>query len=290
MKIHFLLNQRVHPEPNPIFAAAMRMLEQRGFAVSSWIAEEVLCTPERLLADHDLYVLKSQTELSLSLAGILHDRGGRFLNPYPACAMLQNKIITASRLASSGVPVPRSWATGELGQLRELAATMPLIVKPYRGHRGAGIYIVHNADELAALSLEAQPLLVQQFIPGAGEDLKVYVVGEHVFAVRKQFSEKSFRVTGAACEVTAQVRDIALRCGRAFGLGLYGLDIIEGADGPVVVDLNYSPGYRGVPDAAPLIANYIEDYACGRTTLPALLPPLGTPDSPRPALDAELAA
>ena len=61
--------------------------------------------------------------------------------------------------------------------------------------------------------------------------------------------------TGVPCEVTPSVRDIALRCGRAFGLGLYGLDIIEGPDGPVVVDLNYSPGFRGVPDAAQLLTD-----------------------------------
>ena len=290
MKIHFLLNQRVHPEPNPIFAAAIRMLEHRGFAVSSWIAEERLCAPDELPAEHDLYVLKSQTELSLSLAGIVHARGGRFLNPYSACAVLQNKIIAANRLADAGVPVPRSWATGELSLLRELASKMPLIVKPYRGHRGAGIRVIHRPDELADLPQEQQPMLVQQFIPGTGDDLKVYVVGEQVFAVRKRFSVNSFRVAGGVCEVTPLVRDIALRCGRAFGLGLYGLDIIEGPDGPVVVDINYSPGYRGVPDAAPLIACYIEDYACGRATLPAVLPPLSAPRSTRAALVAEVAA
>ena len=61
--------------------------------------------------------------------------------------------------------------------------------------------------------------------------------------------------------VSAEVRRIALRCGEVSGLGLYGLDMIEGLDGPVVVDLNYFPSYRGVPDAAPLIADYIETYA-----------------------------
>lgn len=289
MKIHFMLNQRVHAEPNAIFAAAIRMLERRGFAVSGWIAEEQLCAPEHLSLDHDLYVLKSQTELSLSLAGILHDRGARFLNPYPACAMLQNKIVAANRLARAGVPVPRSWVTGDFSLLRNLASTLPLIIKPYRGHRGAGIRVVRGPGELAGIPAQALPMLAQQFIPGTGDDLKVYVVGEQVFAVRKPFSSKSFRSTGVPCEVTPPVRDIALRCGRAFGLGLYGLDIIEGPDGPVVVDLNYSPGYRGVPEVAPLIASYIEEFACGHTTLPAVLPSLNTPSSPRSERLAEMA-
>jgi ribosomal protein S6--L-glutamate ligase len=57
------------------------------------------------------------------------------------------------------------------------------------------------------------------------------------------------------------VQEIALRCGRIFGLGLYGLDVIEGPTGPVVIDLNYFPSYKGMPDAAALLARYILDDA-----------------------------
>jgi len=146
MKIHFFLNERVHAEPNPIFADAMRILRERGYEVSSWIAEEQLCAADDFPLDNDLYVLKSQTELSLSLAGILHHRGAHILNPYPACAALQNKIVAANRLAQAGVPLPRSWVTGDLTLLRDLAARMPLIAKPYHGHRGAGIRVLRTPD------------------------------------------------------------------------------------------------------------------------------------------------
>ncbi len=172
------------------------------------------------------------------------------------------------------VPVPRSWVTGDLALLRELASVHPLVIKPYRGHRGAGVVVIRSAADLAALPPPAQPVLVQQFIAGPGGDLKVYVVGDQVFAVRKPFSDSSFRGIGVPCAVTAPVRDIALRCGRAFGLGLYGIDIIESLDGPVVVDLNYSPGFRGVADAASPIARYIEDFAHARITLPVNPPAL----------------
>lgn len=282
MKIHFFLNERVHAEPNPIFAQAMRLLERRGFGVTSWIAEERLCAADDFPVDNDLYVLKSQTELSLSLAGILHNRGAHILNPYPACAALQNKIVAANRLAAAGVPLPRSWVTSDLRLLRDLAARMPLIVKPYRGHRGAGIRVLRGPGDVDGMEPPQQPVLVQEFIPSAGDDLKLYVVGGEVFGVRKPFSEKSFTGYGVSCAVDLALRDIALRCGDAFGLGLYGLDLVEGPAGPVVVDLNYSPGLRGVPGAAPLIARYVEDYACGRRTLPVELEPLETPRRPRP--------
>ena len=274
LKIHFLLNERVHPVPNPIFTRVMALLQERGHAVTSGIPEEALLCPDLLDARHDLYVLKSQTELALSVAGVLHDGGGRFLNPYPACAMAQNKITAASRLAAAGVPVPRCWVTADVARLFWLAAERPIVVKPYRGHRGAQVLVAHTPDDLRELQLTDRPMLVQEFIPGEGGDLKIYVVGSHVFGVRKDFSAESFQATGVPVPVSRQVRDIALRCGRAFGIGLYGIDIIESQDGPVVVDFNHSPGFRGVADAAPLIAAHVHDVLRGKTRRPATPPAL----------------
>lgn len=263
MRLYFLLVRRVPPVPSPVLVEVFAILQRRGFTVDNGIAEDLLTRPDLLTEQHDLYILKSHTELSLSLAGILHSQGAVMLNPYLACVATQDKITAARRLYAAGVPVPRSWVTGDLSLLQPVVEERPLLIKPYRGHRGLGIHIVRNATELAALPQPEMPVLIQELIPGCGEDLKVYVVGEEVFAVRKSFSADSFTRPGRPHPVSTEVRAIALRCGRAFGLGLYGLDIIEGPDGPVVVDLNYFPGYKGVPDVAPLIADYIEGYACG---------------------------
>ena len=67
---------------------------------------------------------------------------------------------------------------------------------------------------------------------------------------------------------------MARRAARAFGLGLYGLDIIESEEGPKVVDLNYFPGYKGIPEAAKLLTSYI--VACARGTRPIPAPELST--------------
>jgi ribosomal protein S6--L-glutamate ligase len=192
---------------------------------------------------------------------VLHSRGARLLNPYPACIATQNKIVAAGRLRAAGVPIPRCWVTGDLASLESVVAERPLIIKPYMGHRGAGIHVVRDWDELLEVPAPAGPVLIQEHVEGSGEDLKVYVVGDEVFAVRKPFSASSFTRPGRPCAVDAEVRDIALRCGRAMGLGLYGIDMIESETGPVVVDLNYFPGYKGVPQAASLIADYVERYA-----------------------------
>jgi len=57
------------------------------------------------------------------------------------------------------------------------------------------------------------------------------------------------------------MRDIALRCGRAFGIDLYGVDIIESDGMPYVVDMCSIPGFKGVPNAVTLLAQYFRNAA-----------------------------
>lgn len=267
MRLFFLLVRRVPPVSSPVLVEVFDLLARRGFSVESGIAEELVVRPDRLTVDHDLYVLKSHTELSLSLAGVLDTQGAAMLNPYRSCTTTQDKIVASRRLHAAGVPVPRSWVTGDLALLGHLLEETPLIVKPHRGHRGAGITIVRNRSELGSIASMGAPAIVQEYLEGSGEDLKLYVVGEEVFAVRKPFSEASFTVPGKPVPVTRELRRVALACGRILGLGLYGVDLVETAEGPIVVDVNYFPGYKGVPDVAPLIADYIEDYATGSVSL-----------------------
>jgi ribosomal protein S6--L-glutamate ligase len=270
MKLYFLLVRRVPPVPSPVLLQACETLSHRGFEIETGIAEEMLQRPEHLTVSHDLYILKSHTELSLSLAGILHAQGARLLNPYPSCLVAQNKIVVSHILRAAGVPAPDCWVTGDLRLLRPIVEERPVILKPYRGHRGHGVEIVRTVEELARIMPPESPVLVQAYIEGTGEDLKVFVVGDEVFAVRKTFSPTSFAEPGRPAPVSAEVRRIALRCGQLFGLGLYGLDLIENTTGVWVVDLNTFPGYKGVPHIALRIADYIEGYALGKLTLPAI--------------------
>jgi ribosomal protein S6--L-glutamate ligase len=120
--------------------------------------------------------------------------------------------------------------------------------------------------------------MVQDLVPGPGEDLKVYVVGTRVWAVHKPFAPGSFSAAGRPAPVAPEVEAIALRAGAACGLGVFGIDVIESPDGPVVVDLNAFPGYKGCQGVADPMAAYIADYAENRRELP--LPPLGpVPDA-----------
>lgn len=267
MRLYFLLVRRVPPIPSPVLEQVYRILARRGFQVDGGVAEELVHRTDALPVEHDLYLLKSHTELSLSLAGALDGQGARLLNPYPSCAATQNKIVASRRLRAAGVPAPRTWVTGDLALLTPIVEEQPLLIKPYMGHRGVGIHVVRRPSDLARLPPLSGTVIAQEYIEGGDEDLKLYVVGDEVFGVRKQFSPTSFARAGRPCAVSPELCDIARRCGRALGLGLYGLDVVESPAGPYVVDLNYFPGYKGVPSAATSIARYIERYAHGEIAL-----------------------
>ena len=274
MRLYFLLVRRVPPVPSPLLVEVADRLRARGHEVESGTPEEMLVDADRLASSHDLYLLKSHTELALSLAACLDAQGARLLNPYPACAAAQDKVLAVRRLRAAGVPVPRTFVTADLVPLRRLLEERaPLLVKPVRGHRGAGVHVLHGPADLEDLPELTGPVVVQDLIDGPGEDLKVYVVGDRVWAVRKPFSASSFSVPGRPVPVAPEIEELALRAGAASGLGLYGLDIIESPDGPVVVDLNYFPGYKGCAGVAEPMARYIAAYAERGAELP--LPPIG---------------
>jgi ribosomal protein S6--L-glutamate ligase len=267
MKLHFMIVRRVPPVPSPVLVDCYEILRGRGYIVTEDIAEEVIQRSDLMKVDADIYLLKSHTELSLALAGILYTQGANILNPYQSCSLIQSKIITSKLLRQAGIPAPDSWVTDDLSLAKPLLEKHPLIIKPHMGHRGAGVHLCRTPEDIDKIPQPKTPMIIQEAIPGPGEDLKIYCVGNQVQGVRKQFSESSFSVAGRHGEITEEVRKISQRVGEVCGLGLYGLDIIESDRGPYVVDVNYFPGYKGVPNAAGMIADYIDDYAKGKATL-----------------------
>jgi ribosomal protein S6--L-glutamate ligase len=263
MKLHFLRS----PKPrNAVLEELFAVLTQRGFDVTEGIPDTAVQDLD-ITPRHDLYILKARTKLAVSIAGALHQRGARLLNPYPSCVMLLNKIVATAAMRHEGIPTPRSWAATDLS-LFSTAITErgPLIIKPFDGIHSQGIRVVSDPDQFRGVAPTDGPVLVQEFVEGCTERLKIHCVGERVFATWKPFSLGGTHVPGQPRAVSDEVHEIARRCGTLFGVGLYGLDVLIGRDGPVVVDVNSFPGYKGVPGIAPVMADYIDAYAHGRET------------------------
>ncbi len=254
MKMYFMLAfTRSTLAPNPVLVELFETLRCEGHDVELGVADELVMDPAQLTVQHDLYILKSHSALWLSLAAILHGQGARIVNPYLSCLAAHDKIAAERQLKAAGIPTPRSWVTGDLKLIRRVAEEQAVFVKPYHGGRGVGVTLARNPRELDAIPTPQQPVLIQEYVPG--DELKIAVIGDHVAGARK--FETPAGAGREACAVSDEVRAIALRCGEVFGLELYGLDVIEGPRGPVVIDLNYFPSYKGVPNAARLLAEHI---------------------------------
>jgi ribosomal protein S6--L-glutamate ligase len=275
LRVFFILVRRTPPGLGPVLTEVYERLRERSVVVDDGIPEEQLLSTEELTVRHDLYVLKSHTELALSTAGTLCALGGRLLNPHRSCLLTQDKITSTKLLSDAGVPVPRSWITDDYERLLPLLLEGPLIAKPHRGHLGRGLRILRNAEDLELLSLAEGPYLFQRYLKTDGEDIKTYVIGRKTFAVTKRFSPYSYSIPGTPVELDSRTRNIVLTCGRLLGLHLYGVDLLRTEGGPCVVDVNYFPGYKGVPGAAELIADYVYRYALARSRAPSFLRGVG---------------
>jgi ribosomal protein S6--L-glutamate ligase len=244
----------------------VRLLREWEVSVDLIYPEEELTELGTVNGQQDLYVLKSGTELALSLAGALHAAGARLVNPYPVAVACRDKIAATRILQSAGVPTPETYITGRPVNLAPLLESGPVVVKPHRGSQGRGVRVVRDPQELDGLAIEMDTVLAQHYHEHDGRDRKVYVIGDQVFGVKRAWPASTYRdKLGEPFTVSEELRDIALRCGRAFGLELYGLDIIMSEDRPYVVDVSSFPGFKGVPDAALRLADYL--YAAGQRVL-----------------------
>lgn len=215
-----------------------------------------------LRIEHDLYVLRHTSSLSLSLAGALHQLGAAIVNPYPVSAALRDKVVATRTLQAAGVLTPATYIASHPDQLRPLLDAGALVIKPYQGSGGHHVAVVRTEAELAAVDCGRDPVFAQSYHPSDGRDRKIYAIGGRLFGVKKVFPRRTEEEKqGEPFTVTPQLRDIAERCGRAFGIDLYGVDIVESEGTPYVVDMCSIPGFKGVPDAVRLLTEYFHAAA-----------------------------
>ena len=251
---------------SPLMPEVVSTLEVWGAEVDVLYPDEMLTCLGSLVPEHDLYVLRSGSEIALSVAGALDAAGATILNPHRVAAACRDKVIATRVLAAAGVPVPETYVTGHAGELAELIDEGPLVVKPYRGTNGQGVHVVWDADQLEDLASSGGLLFAQRYHKPEGRDRKIYVIGGQVFGVKRVWPARSYEEKlGEPFAITDEVREIALRCGEAFSIEMYGLDIILSDGCPYVVDISSFPGFKGVPQAALRLADYI--YAVAQRVL-----------------------
>ncbi len=192
------------------------------------------------------------------------------INTPQSIELVRNKIAMHAVLQNYGLPLPKTWFAADGSCFRSLpTGCFPLVVKPYDGDGSAGLALLtrpEDVDLLPALEGKQSLYVAQEFLQTDGWDLKLYGIGNRVWAVRKP-SPVSFLEPGPAArgpkgeaeliELDEQLRDIALTCGRACGLELWGVDVVMTPRGAYVIEVNDFPTYSAVPGAGAAIAQHV---------------------------------
>lgn len=195
-----------------------------------------------------------------------------------AIARSRDKLRSLQILSKYDVDMPKTVFASNKSSAKDIIALSggaPLVLKILEGTQGVGVVLV-DTEKAAKSVLDAfygmdVNLLVQEFIEEAGgADIRVFIVGgEIVGAMKRQGAEGDFRSnlhqggSATAHKLTRKEKSTALAAAKAMGLGVCGVDMIPSARGPLVMEVNSSPGLEGIEkstniDIAGKIMNHIE--------------------------------
>lgn len=252
-----------HPVPHDRSVARemIEFLRTWGIDVEEMRIDQQGVLLQSLEVRHDIYLLTSATSTMISVATALESKGARFLNHTDVVRICRDRVLSAGLLSAQGVPVPESWAAEHPRQLAGLLDDGPIVLKHTTA--GAGSQVVWDLDELIHLQGWNRPVFAQRFHASEHRDRKVYRIGDQIFGVKRSRPTHAHQVENReAFTIDAQLRDITVRIGEVLGTDLYGFDVVLSDDRPYVVDIHPFPEFKGVPDAALRLADYVYALTC----------------------------
>jgi ribosomal protein S6--L-glutamate ligase len=208
------------------------------------------------------------------------------LNESVAISRSRDKLRSLQLLSRKGIGLPVTGfanSPDDTYDLLQLVGGAPVVVKLLEGTQGKGVVLAETRKAAESVVEAFRGLnanfLVQEFIKEAGgADIRCFVIGDKVVAsMKRQAQEGEFRSnlhrggTSKLIKITPEERSTAVRSARIMGLNVAGVDILRSNHGPVVIEVNSSPGLEGIENAtgkdiAGLIVAYIEKHAeAGKT-------------------------
>lgn len=260
MRFCFIIERDYKHERMPL--AVADQLAQWGHIIDVLEPQETITALSDLAKPgYDAYILKTVSGgPGLIILEAAEAAGIPTINNSRAIRMVRDKAVAATLAHTHGLPIPHTYFVVYPSLLKQIPPEQyPIVIKPNDGSSCRGIYRVNTPDELVGLRLaEARDsfFLVQPYVENSGFDIKLYVTGEEIFAVAKK-SPLHPEVKEGLISVTPELRRLALRVGRLFGLDIYGLDVVETPQGLVLLDINDFPSFGLVPRAVGRIAEYI---------------------------------
>lgn len=188
-----------------------------------------------------------------------------------------DKLLTHINLQRNKVPMPVTYVATTAASAKTVLKKMtcPIIIKMPAGTHGKGVMVADSHESAAsmidALGMLKQPFLLQEFIQTGGTDVRAFVVGDKVAASMKRTAIKGETRsnlhaggTGKAVILDRKTQKIAIEASKAMGVSICGVDILESVRGPMVLEINLSPGLQGITtatkiDVADKVAKYLFD-------------------------------
>ncbi len=221
----------------------------------------------RILNDLDAVIPRVRPSLTFygcALTRHFESLGVYALNTSEAITSSRDKLYSLQLLQKNGLDIPTTGFANspiDTNDLIDMVGGAPLIVKLLEGTQGRGVVLAETEKAAESVinaikSLRAN-LLVQEFIKEAqGKDLRCFVIdGKIVASIERTAAPGEFRAnihrggTASIVKVTSEERKLAIKAAKTMGLKVAGVDIIRSSKGPLLLEINSSPGLEGIESA-----------------------------------------
>ena len=188
------------------------------------------------------------------------------INDAQSVRRVRDKVVAAAVAHAHDIPFARTYLVTRAVLLEQLPdQSFPLVIKPNVGGFGHGIRVLRTREEAGDLDpawFAGGYLVAQPWVPNTGDDIKLYNTGQGIHAVRRR-SPLLDPADGPRelVPLTPALRRLAQRVGYAFGLHLYGVDVVRGPQGWVAIDVNDFPSFGMVPNAVDMVTKTVLDIA-----------------------------
>jgi ribosomal protein S6--L-glutamate ligase len=255
--------------------ALVEWLERHGHAVRLVVADNgsqvsLLAPGEGAfsvwadLAPHDLVIVRSRHSFALALLKEAESRGASTVVSWGAIQRVRNKVRAALTLKEYGLPTPETFVARRPVDLTQVRRShFPLLLKPFQGDNARGIRLVRTPEELALVDWPEAIVLAQRYVDVGDVEVKLYAAGKRVWAVRRPSPLTNGNGRPVLERVDETLSRLVRSCAAAFDLSLLGVDVVEGPDGPLIVDVNEFPNYTGIVEAPEVIGRLMLSRANG---------------------------
>jgi ribosomal protein S6--L-glutamate ligase len=214
------------------------------------------------LPHYDCVLVKGSfryANLLRSIASVLKGKVPYLPIPEECFTVAHNKLLTHLLLEQHHIPMPKTYITSTVDAAKEMLdrVSYPIVMKFPQGTQGKGVMFAESkssaASMLDALGALNQPFIVQEYVETGGTDIRALVVGDKVIATMKRVAKsgekRSNTHSGGSPEpvlISYEANQIAVKTAKALGADICGVDILDGPLGPVVIEVNISPGLQGI--------------------------------------------